>query len=462
MMKHYTLTREIPIEEGYDLVVAGGGPGGFAAAIIAGRLGAKVLLLEATGCLGGMATSGLMTSFDTMADGEKMIVGGFMRELIETMYERGYLPPGIDTNKWRRDHHRGTPFHPDRLKMLLDEMTQKANVEVRLFSTAIDVDADQPTGMVKGVIVHNIEGYRYIQARAFVDATGDAVLSDLCGADCREAGRDTEHIMPATLCSLHLGIEWDKFDHEAAIDKSDLLRKAIKDGIFTQPDLHLPGFWPVSDKIGFLNGGHIFNLNALRCKDLTDGMMLGRKIVHEYVEFYRKYIPGCENLELIVTASLMGVRESRRIVGEYELTVDDYTARRQFPDQIAVYNKAIDIHPYDTSEQAFDRLKREFLEGTIIGEGEIYGIPYGVLVPKGWKNLWVAGRPISVDVQVHGSTRQMTCCVMLGEAVGAAVVQSIRKHQPADALDTEELVTTLRNQGAYLPQEELSPVLTRS
>ncbi len=460
-MGHFTLKRNIPIEEGYDLVVAGGGPAGSAAAIIAGRLGAKVLLVEATGCLGGMATSGLVTSFDTMADGEKMIVGGFMRELIETMYERGYLMEGIDTDRWRRDHHRGSPFPPERLKLLLDELALDAGVEVRFFTTAIDVDADAEAGEVKGVIVHNVEGYRYVRAKAFVDATGDAVLADLCSVPCREAGRDTEYIMPATLCSLHIGIDWDKFDHEAALDKSALLKEAIAEGIFTQPDLHLPGFWPVSKRIGYLNGGHIFDLNALRCRDLSDGMMFGRKIVYEFIEFYQRYIPGCEDLELVATASLMGVRESRRIVGEYELTVEDFMARRQFPDQVAVYNKGIDIHPYDTSEEEFERLKDDILVGSTIDDGEVYGIPYGVIVPQGWKNLWVPGRPISVDVRVHGSTRVMPCAVMLGEAAGAAVVQSIQENQPADSLDTETLVKTLRAQGGYLPQEELSADMTR-
>ena len=104
--------------------------------------------------------------------------------------------------------------------------------------------------------------------------------------------------------------------------------------------------------MGLLNAGHVFHMNALRCRSLSDGMMLGRKLAQEYVSFYRKYVPGCENLEHVTTASLMGVRESRRIVGEYELTFDDYLARRKFPDQIGVFNKAVDIHVRDDSLNA--------------------------------------------------------------------------------------------------------------
>lgn len=459
MAKFYQLQRKVEIEEGYDLVVAGGGPAGAAAAICAARLGAKVLLVEATGCMGGMGTSGLVTAFDPMANGERMLVGGFMREVVETMYERGYLRDGIDPNIWRKHYHRWTPFPPERLKLLLDEVAIEAGVEVRYFTRVIDVDADPQNGLVRGVIINNIEGYRYIEAKTFVDATGDAVLADLCQVKCREAGRDTPNIMPATLASLHSGIDWQAFDHEPDMNQQ-ILQQAIADGHFTQPDRHLPGLYWVSGLIGYLNGGHLFNMNALRVKDLTDGVMLGRKIAYEYVEFYRKYVPGCENMELFTTASLIGVRESRRIVGEYELNIDDYMARREFPDQIAVFNKFVDIHPYDTSDEEYERLMNEAFRDFRLNPGEYFGIPYGILVPKGWQNLWVAGRCASSDVQVHGAIRVQPAASMMGQAAGTAAVQSIRTGKVASKIDTEVLVNTLRDQGAYLPQSELSKTMT--
>jgi len=120
-MATFRLVRDIPLEEGYDLVVAGGGPAGSAAAVCAARLGVRVLLLEATGCLGGTGTSGLVTAFDPMADGERMLVGGFVRELVETMYERGFLAPHVTPDFWRRIFHRWTPFRAEGLKLLLDE-----------------------------------------------------------------------------------------------------------------------------------------------------------------------------------------------------------------------------------------------------------------------------------------------------------------------------------------------------
>ena len=157
----------------------------------------------------------------------------------------------------------------------------------------------------------------------------------------------------------------------------------------------------------------------------------------------------------------MGVRESRRIVGEYELNIDDYLARRQFPDQIGVFNKYVDVHPYNCSDEEWDRFNSEANETMRLGQGECFGIPYGILVPKGWKNLWVAGRCASSDVQVHGVIRVQPSASMMGQAAGTAAVQSIRTRRSAAEIDTAQLVATLRENGAYLPQDNLSPLMTR-
>jgi hypothetical protein len=190
--------------------------------------------------------------------------------------------------------------------------------------------------------------------------------------------------------------------------------------------------------------------------------MLGRRIAQDYLAFYRKYIPGCENMEHVTTASLIGVRESRRIKGEYVLSIDDYKARREFPDQIGVFNKFVDIHPYDTSEAEYQRFLAEKDKRLRLNEGEYFGIPYGVLVPKGWQNLWVAGRCVSSDVPVHGSIRVQPAASMMGQAAGTAAVQSLRTGQTAGELDTEKLVLTLREADAFLPQKSLSKELTRA
>jgi len=475
-MKTYRFSREIPVEDEFDVVVAGGGPGGSAAAICAARLGAKVLLVEGTGTMGGMGTSGLVTAFDPMANGVEGLVGGFMREVVETMYGRGFLGPQVTPDYWLKDYHRWTPFKVEGLKIVLDELAVQAGVEVRFFTHLIDVDADARLGKVNGVIINNIEGHRYVPAKRFIDATGDAVLAHLAGVPCREAGRDTNTIMPGTLCSLFAGIDWETVNKEAARLKQqgqgddelttprvhdEPLKRALADGHFTQHDRFLPGMFQVGRTMGNLNGGHLFNLNALRGRSLTDNIMLGRRIAQEYMEFYRKYVPGFENIEHATTSSLMGVRESRRIVGEYELNFADFMARREFPDQIGVFNKAVDIHPYDATAEEYERFVKEFRKEAKPLPGERFGLPYGILVPKGWSNLWVAGRCNSSDVKVHGSIRVMPAAALMGQAAGTAAVQSIRTGQPACDLDTETLVETLRANKAYLPQKTVTKSMTR-
>ena len=166
-------------------------------------------------------------------------------------------------------------------------------------------------------------------------------------------------------------------------------------------------------------------------------------------------------MEHATTASLMGIRESRRIVGEYELNVNDYLARRQFPDQIGVFNKAIDIHVYDDSPEQYARFCEEYGSRGRLNAGECFGIPYGILVPKGWQNLWVAGRCVSSDVQVHGSIRVQPAASMMGQAAGTAAMQSIRNDEVACELNTAVLIEQLRKDHAYLPQSDLSPTMTR-
>ncbi|MDR1141287.1 MAG: FAD-dependent oxidoreductase [Planctomycetaceae bacterium] len=462
----YEFTKKIPVGDSYDLVVIGGGPAGAGAAISAARLGAKVLLVEATGCLGGMGTSGLVTAFDPMANGKEMLVGGLMKEIVETLYERKLLKPGINPNAWRKNMHHWTPFQVEGYKLLLDELVTAAGVHLMYFTKAVDVDVDTKKGVFNGVVLHNIEGYRYVTGKTFLDCTGDGVIAKLAGVTCREAGTDTPGIMPATLMSLFSGINMPEFYKG---DQHKQLMKAIADGHFTQEDRHLPGMFVVNQTTANLNGGHLFKMNALKCKDLTEGIMLGRKIVQEYKSFYQKYMPGCENIELVITANVIGVRESRRILGEYELNYDDYMERRKFPDQIGLFCKYIDIHPYDTSKEQWERYSSEaghIRNGTQRSSkyeiGEYFGIPYGILVPKGWKNFWVAGRCASSDVRAHGSIRVQPACSMMGQAVGTAAVQSIKTGQPANDLDTEMLVLTLRKAGAYLPQDSLTKKMTRN
>jgi hypothetical protein len=465
-MQSYNFTRSVPVEEGYDVLVAGGGPAGSAAAVCAARLGAKVLLVEATGSLGGMSTSGLVATFGPMGDGERTLVGGFTRELIETMHERGHLGPEVTPEYWITHYNRWIPFDPEALKRLLDEYCVEAGVEIRYFTRVIDADVDGRS--VNGAIISNIEGLKFIKAKTFIDCTGDAVLAAACGAECKVAGRDWP-FQPATVCSTFSGINWDDpaYNTNRGTDairekvKEEYLPQANAAGHFTHPDRFIAGMKKVGHVTGNLNAGHIYGLDGLNVKSLSEGMIEGRKVAVEYMEFYRKYVPGCDRIELAATSPVMGVRDTRRIVGEFELTTEHYAAARQFPDQVAVYNRPADVHSTNSSNEEFERFMKDMHGTGKLPRGKSLGIPYSILVPKGWENLWIAGRCHSSDTKVHGSIRSQSAAFLMGQASATAAVQSIRTGQPACDLDTFDLVESLRAAGSYLPQTTLSRTMTR-
>jgi ribulose 1,5-bisphosphate synthetase/thiazole synthase len=455
----FKLTRDVPVERGFDVVVAGGGPSGAAAALAAARLGVKVLLIEAIGSMGGMGTNSYVSNWYSLNNGEEVMIGGIINELIQRLYKDKQVAPEAAADIEAGKMLNVVGFNPEGLKRLLDRLCREAGVEVRYFTKVIDVDADRKAGRIHGVITSNVEGYRYIEAKSFVDCTGDAVLTTLTGAPVRTAGHDTPNIMPPTLCAMISDIDYNRFNkkHQQA-----LVEKAIADGFFSQADRHVPGLFRSGATTATLNAGHLFKMDAVNCRSLSDGMEQGRLLAEEYAAFYRKYMEGCENMQVVSTATLMGVRESRRVLGEYEMNYADFSARRHFPDQVCIYCKAIDIHVYDLSPEQYKRYYQEFNSMDRLKKGESYGIPYGVLVPKGWANLWAGGRAVSTDLKVNGAIRDQPACSMLGEAAGVAAVQSIRTGQPAYDLDTKQLVLTLRKGGSKLPQTELTKQMTKS
>ena len=452
--KTYTLTRQIPVEEGYDIVVAGGGPAGVAAAVCAARLGAKVFLAEAMGCLGGMGTSGLVSAFDPMANGKTQLVRGFMGEVVETMNDEGFMNVAPDT--WRLGYHQWSKFNPEGYKYVLDRKVEEARVKVLFFTRVIEADVDANARTVRGVIINNVEGMKYIKAKAFIDCTGDAVLADLCGAESWRAGKDTEHIMPATMATLWCG------KNGLGSDLKKKYTEAVEKGLHTYPTKKLVGLSPIDDGLFYLNGGHLFEMDALDSNSLSEGAVKGRIIANDFRKMFES-LPEME-LTLAATSALLGVRESRRIKGEYVFNQTDMETRRLFPDTIGVYCKACDIHPYAFTDAAMkeheDIYRRS--EKYRPGRGEMFALPYGILVPKGWKNLWTAGRCVSADIIGLGSLRCQPYCSEMGQAAGTAAMLALQNGESADNLNTERLVETLRQQGVYLPQDQLSPQLTRN
>jgi len=252
-------------------------------------------------------------------------------------------------------------------------------VEVRFFTQVIGADREPDTLFVNGLVLSNVEGLRYVKAKAFIDCTGDAVLANICGVPCDVA----RPAMPPTLMALLADANWENIDLMPGGGQIKDLKKcvdqAISDGFFSQPDRHVPGLFQSSGSLCAMNTGKIFGMDPLSCRSLSDSMRTGRRMVQEYLNFFRSYCKGCETLRLATTANVLGLRNSRYIKGEYRLGIDDYKAKRVFPDQIAISAGNRDIHPYNCSKEEYERFVREFKGRKYFDQGEYFGIPSGLL-----------------------------------------------------------------------------------
>jgi hypothetical protein len=453
-MQSLSYSRQLRVDAGYDIAIVGGGPSGVAAAIAAGRVGRKVVLIEQTGCLGGIGTSGLVTAFNPYSDGERTLVRGIGLEVVQRAYRRGFMAPSVTPETWEKGYMTWLPFNGEGLKLLYDELALDAGVELRFFTSLIDVQA---TGNhIDALILSGKEGVYALRAHAYIDCSGDATLAAMAGLPLKLGGEKGE-TQAQTLCSLLANIDMPRYQAfkkkvRRPTDFHDLeaiVEQAYADGVLSVEDLHLPGIFAVGEDYGVLNAGHLYGLNCLTGRDLTRGMIWGRKLAQEYVTMYRRYVEGCEKMTHMATGSILGVRETRRIIGEYVLTAQDYLARRVFEDEIGRYNNPIDIHRSTPSREDYEKLRQEYTRSHRLPPGESYGIPYRALVPKGSENLWVGGRCISTERRVQGSTRVMPCCFVTGQAAGVAAALCCEKQiQPQD-VDIQKLRATLREQGAY-------------
>ena len=441
-------TREIPIRHRVDVLVAGGGPAGVTAAVAAARHGASVMIVEQTGALGGLGTSGLVPGFCTMTDGEHLLADGLGREVIDRLRARNGTGPDDRPERWW-----GIPFQAEALKIVYDEMVAEAGITLRLYTTLADVVMDNHR--ITTAVVCGRGGLYGIGAKVFVDATGDAMLSMLAGASW-ELGDDHGHTQSPTLVSLFTNVDWGAFlafqkETGQGNNLQQTLKQAIDDGVFTYADMHHSGAWHVGHHMAGMNVNHVFGVNGTDDRQLTDATIEGRRLVQEHVRFYRQYVPGFEHLELATTGSLLGVRETRRVVGHYVLCADDFLAQSSFGDEIGRYNYPIDIHCSDPSRESYEAFKKEFTQEYRYKEGESYGIPYRSLVPTGPTNALVAGRCFSTDRKMQGSIRVMPCCFITGQAVGVAAAMCAAADTPAVDVDTDALRDRLRELGAYIP-----------
>jgi hypothetical protein len=368
-----------------DIIVAGGGPAGVAAAIAAARLGADVALVERYGFLGGMSTAGFVFPFMSHYAGDRPVIAGIWGELLDGLarYPFGYKASthiaGI----------RHFCFDVEGVKLIWLRMCLDAGVKLKLHTFISDVmmDGDRVTG----IITHSKSGREELASKLVIDATGDGDLAARSGAPFELGRKEDGLVMPMSLHFRMAGVDMRRMPSREEIN---VLYKRDKDaGLITNPRENVLWFdTPHPDQVHF-NTTRLLKFLGTERDDLTAAEIEGQRQVREMVGWLTSTVPGFENAWLLMTGAQVGVRETRRIVGEHVITEEELVNLTKYPDAIACSAYPVDIHNPAGS-------------GTIMKEvpfGEYYTIPYRAMVPQRIDGLLVAGRPISSTHEAHSA-----------------------------------------------------------
>lgn len=449
-------------EQTCDVLVVGGGNAGCAAAIAAARAGAHVRLVERYGFLGGTATAAMVAPWMTYhagsADERGRVVGGLAQEMVERLVQAGASPGHVrDSSDYVPTI---TPFDPEYHKWLLAQMCEEAGVALLLH--AIFLEPVMEDCRIAGAAFHTVGGRRTIRAAVVVDATADAHVAAAAGVPW-EMGNHEGLVQPMTMMFRLSHVDLERTagylrEHPEEIRTSlepaeitgDRLtavagfcrawREAREAGEVSIPREIVSFFrMPYADEV-IVNMTRVTGLNPLDPDDLTRAEIETRRQVMELVRFFRTRIPGFEHARLAATATQVGVRETRRIIGEYRLCAEDLLEARRFPDAVARSSYPIDIH----------NPKGEGTSTVRLPPGLTYEIPYRCLVPLSIDGLLVAGRCISVTHEALASTRLTPTIVTLGQGAGTAAAMAVRGGLPPRNVDTEALRASLVAQGVDL------------
>ena len=431
------LRKIAPVVGDYDVVVVGGGPAGFIAAIAAARKGAKVALIERYGFLGGMATIGYVAPISVFAKNNELVIGGIPWEFVKRLESMGGA--FIEWPKANID------FDIELYKLCCQRMVLEAGVELYMHSAMVGCEMDGKS--INSVIIENKNGLETIVGRRFIDCTGDGDLAHMAQVPM-QPNPDGE-LQPSSFCFILSGVDTDsellnKCMYHNGINGPSQCKPvrekllAMKAAGVDMPDFGGPWFNNVMHK-----GSVAVNMTR-RAADSTDNRNFTatecqlREDIFTFTKLLKENFKEFKDCYVASTAPQAGIRESRRIVGVHTVTADEYVNAYRYEDSISRGIHPIDIHASKgTSQVRIDLDKPAY-------------VPYRALIAPDYPNLLVAGRCISTDRQALASLRVMASCMGTGQAAGVAAAQSVANNQTVHQIDTQELVKSVRELGAII------------
>lgn len=433
-----------------DVLIVGGGSAGATAAIAAAREGARVLLIDRHGFLGGTSTAVLDTfyGFYTPGDSPRRVVGGIPGEVVAALREYGPVIERPNTF----GAGTGVTYHPEQLKVAWEQLVTAAGAQVLLYATLQDVTVHD--GHTREVLVATKAGLQRIRAQVYIDASGDADLCHFAGYGYELAG---EHDPAQTLTTTFrmAGVDMSR---RRQIDKATmhrLMAEAAESGAYALPRRegsdHITPVEGMTTTImtrldSYERREDGSTINATDPGLLTRAEMSGRRQALEYARFLRDKVPGYEHAQLASFGTQIGVRETRRVYGDVRITRDDVLAARQFDDQVGLCGAPIEDHHagHDT-------------KWSYLPTGQAVGIPYRSLLVRDAGNVLVAGRCFSATHDAHASVRSMAQCMAMGQAAGQAAALAASKATTPRELPATELRERLHAEGAIVTSEDMKP-----
>lgn len=421
MQTYHENAKELPIAGEYDVIVAGSGPAGTAAAVMAGRMGAKVLIIEWNNAIGGISTSGMMSHW----------TGSVTSPMYTEILQRS-----ADMNEGEQKGKIQQFINPENLKSVYLDMLKDANVDILLYTFVCGVvmEGDQLTG----VITESKSGRRVFRSKVVVDGTGDGDVAAFAGVEYHKGRESDGKMQPTTLMFKVAGVDMSRavllgsFESTYQTEKGEL--QALAKEHIPYPAGHLLAYKSTLPGIVTCNMTNCTDIDGTKAEDLTRAEIVCRSQMPAIVKYLREFVPGFENCYIISAGSMMGVRETRHFKGVYTLNENDILTAKVFDDWVvrgAHFN--FDVHNMTGSGLDATGVQKHWTQP------KGYTIPYGCLVPEKINGLLLSGRNISGTHIAHSNYRVMPICVGIGAAAGAAAATAIKKGVQVRDIKGEEL-----------------------